>query len=233
MKLTRPFVMVEKDVLFSSELTALEKLVYCVLCAFSDNNTRSCYPSYNTIAEKVGCSKKTAIQCVASLCEKGWMQKMEQRTKKGGHRSNLYFLVLSPEKQHLYPAHAKPETTFPTEELESESPSNDEAYSGYTERLEDVKQRIEYDYFAEHMPDQLYMVDFLCQCILELYDTSFPEDRKLLNQVSSLDIIGFLHHTAGRNYSGVKNMKAYLKTMFLEYLRNEQLLVATAVPPKI
>ena len=83
------------------------------------------------------------------------------------------------------------------------------------------------------MPDQLYMVDFLCQCIPELYDTSFPEDRKLLNQVNSLDIIGFLHHTAGRNYSGVKNMKAYLKTMFLEYLRNEQLLLATAVPPKI
>ena len=110
MKLTRPFAMVEKDVLFSPELTALEKLVYCVLCAFSDNNTRSCYPSYNTIAEKVGCSKKTAIQCVASLCEKGWMQKMEQRTKKGGHRSNLYFLVLSPEKQHLYPSHRKPES---------------------------------------------------------------------------------------------------------------------------
>ena len=90
MKLTRPFAMVEKDVLFSPELTPFEKLVYCILCAFSDNNTRSCYPSYNTIAEKVGCSKKTAIQCVASLCEKGWMQKMEQRTKKGGHRSNLY-----------------------------------------------------------------------------------------------------------------------------------------------
>lgn len=231
MKLTRPFAIVEKDVLFSPELTALEKLVYCVLCTFSDNNTRSCYPSYNTIAEKVGCSKKTAIQCVASLCEKGWMQKMEQRTKKGGHRSNLYILVLSPEKQHLYPNHTKPESPSPSEK--SDSSSGGEPYWGYTERLEDVKNRIEYNYFAEHMPDQLYMVDFLCQCILELYDTSFPEDRKLLNQVDSLDIIGFLHYTAGRNYSGVKNMKAYLKTMFLEYLRNEQLLLATAVPPKI
>lgn len=231
MKLTRPFAMVEKDVLFSPELTALEKLVYCVLCAFSDNNTRPCYPSYNTIAEKVGCSKKTAIQCVASLCEKGWIQKMEQRTKRGGHRSNLYFLVLSPEKQYLYPAHAKPESPSPSEE--SESLSDDESYWGYAERLEDVKNRIEYNYFAEHMPEQLYMVDFLCQCIPELYDTSFPEDRKLLNQVSSLDIIVFLHYTAGRNYSGVKNMKAYLKTMFLEYLWNEQLLLATAVPPKI
>lgn len=231
MKLTRPFAMVEKDVLFSPELTALEKLVYCVLCAFSDNNTRSCYPSYNTIAEKVGCSKKTAIQCVASLCEKGWMQKMEQRTKKGGHRSNLYILVLSPEKQYLYPANTKPESPSPPEKPNSSS--DGEPYWSYTERLEDVKNRIEYDYFAEHMPDQLYMVDFLCQCIPELYDTSFPEDRKLLNQVNSLDIIGFLHHTAGRNYSGVKNMKAYLKTMFLEYLRNEQLLLATAVPPKI
>ncbi|WP_337928368.1 helix-turn-helix domain-containing protein [Anaerotignum lactatifermentans] len=231
MKLTRPFVMVEKDVLFSTELTALEKLVYCVLCAFSDNNTRSCYPSYNTIAEKAGCSKKTAIQCVASLCEKGWMQKMEQWTKKGGHRSNRYFLSLSPEKQNTSPAPIEPEP--PSQQKKFDSSSDDEPYWGYTERLEDVKQRIEYDYFAEHMPDQLYMVDFLCQCIPELYDTSFPEDRKLLNKVSSLEIIGFLHHTAGQNYSGVKNMKAYLKTMFLEYLRNEQLLLATAVPPKI
>ena len=156
---------------------------------------------------------------------------MEQRTKKGAHRSNLYFLVLSPEKQHLYPANTKPE--FPSPSEKSDSSSDGEPYFGYAERLEDVKKRIDYDYFVEHMPDQLYMVDFLCQCIPELYDTSFPEDRKLLNKVSSLDIIGFLHYTAGRNYSGVKNMKAYLKTMFLEYLRNEQLLLATAVPPKI
>ena len=232
MKLARPFVMVEKDVLFSPELTALEKLVYCVLCAFSDNNTRSCYPSYNTIAEKVGCSKKTAIQCVASLCEKGWMQKMKQRTKKGGHRSNLYILVLSPEKQYLYPAHAKQESPSPPEE--SDSPSDDEPYFGYTERLEDVKRRIEYDYFAKHMPDQLYMVDSLCQCILELYDTSFPEDRKLLNKVSSLEIIGFLQHISDQDYSSVNNQKDYLKTMFSEYL-NDILFFSlpTDVPPTI
>lgn len=131
MKLTRPFAMVEKDVLFSPELTALEKLVYCVLCAFSDNNTRSCYPSYNTIAEKVGCSKKTAIQCVASLCEKGWMQKMEQRTKKGGHRSNLYFLALSTEKQYLYPAHVKPETTSASEKSVAHALSISERHLAY------------------------------------------------------------------------------------------------------
>lgn len=131
MKLTRPFAMVEKDVLFSPELTALEKLVYCVLCAFSDNNTRSCYPSYNTIAEKVGCSKKTAIQCVASLCEKGWMQKMEQRTKKGGHRSNLYLLVLSPEKQHLYPSHTKQESPSPSEKSVAHALSISERHLAY------------------------------------------------------------------------------------------------------
>ena len=53
------------------------------------------------------------------------------------------------------------------------------------------KKRIDYDYFKEHMPDQLYMVNFLCQCISELKDTSFPEDRKLLKKASSLEIIGF------------------------------------------
>ena len=230
MKLIVPFAMMEKDVLFSPKLTSLEKSVYFILCAFSDINAHPCYPSYNTISEKVACSKKTAIQCVVSLCEKVWMQKMEQRTKKGGHRSNLYLLVLSTEKQNPYPAHAKPGTTSPPEKSNS---SDSEPYFGYTERLENVKKRIEYDYFAEHMPDQLYMVDFLCRCIPVLYDTSFPKDRKLLNQVSSLDIIEFLHHTACQNYSGVKNMKAYFKTMFLEYLQNEHLLLATAVLPKI
>lgn len=230
MKLTVPFAMMEKDVLFSPKLTSLEKSVYFILCAFFDINAHSCYPSYNTISEKVACSKKIAIQCVVSLCEKVWMQKMEQRTKKGGHRSNLYLLVLSTEKQNPYPAHAKPGTTSTPEKSNS---SDGEPYFGYTEQLEDVKKELNMITLQNICRISLYMVDFLCRCIPVLYDTSFPKDRKLLNQVSSLNIIEFLHHTAGQNYSGVKNMKTYFKTMFLEYLQNKHLLLATAVLPKI
>lgn len=32
MRLTRPFVIVERGVLFDIELTYIEKLVYCILC---------------------------------------------------------------------------------------------------------------------------------------------------------------------------------------------------------
>lgn len=230
MKLTRPFVMVERDVLFDSELTYLEKLVYCILCAFSDNDTRTCYPSYNTIAEKVGCSKKTVIQCVSSLCEKGWIQKKKQHTKNGGHKSNIYFLSKKSENISLPNSQTKTEYTSINSSSEN---SKLKKQVEYDYKLEKIKEQIDYEYFVENMPDNIYMVDFICRCIPELYNKSSSEDKKLLKEVSSLDILGFLQHIACRNYSDKKNLKAYLKTMFMEYLQTEKLLISTAVYPKI
>lgn len=92
MRRKEPFVMVESRVLLSEELSIYEKMVYCVLCSFADNETGICYPSYETIAARAGCSRRKAIACIETLVEKGLLRKEERATKNGGNRTNIYYL---------------------------------------------------------------------------------------------------------------------------------------------
>lgn len=52
-----PFVMVDKAVLMNESLSAYDKAVYCILCAYADKDSRSCFPSYQTIARKAVCRR--------------------------------------------------------------------------------------------------------------------------------------------------------------------------------
>ena len=92
MKRKEPFVMVESRILQSGELSVYEKTVYCVLCSFADNKTGICYPSYETIAARAGCSGRKAIACIEILAEKGLLRKEERATKNGGNKTNIYYL---------------------------------------------------------------------------------------------------------------------------------------------
>ena len=92
MRKREPFVMVESRILQSEELSVYEKIVYCVLCSFADNKTGICYPSYETIAARAGCSRRKAIACIETLAEKGLLRKEERSTKNGGNRTNVYYL---------------------------------------------------------------------------------------------------------------------------------------------
>ena len=49
-----PFVMVDKAVLMDESLSVYDKAVYCILCSYADRDSRSCFPSYQTIARKAG-----------------------------------------------------------------------------------------------------------------------------------------------------------------------------------
>lgn len=92
MRKKEPFVMVENRVLLSEELSIYEKMVYCVLCSFADNETGICYPSYETIAARAGCSGRKAIACFETLAEKGLLRKEERATRNGGNRTNINYL---------------------------------------------------------------------------------------------------------------------------------------------
>ena len=46
--------------------------------------------------------------------------------------------------------------------------------------------------------------------------------------INGSTVFGFLEHIKGENYSNVQNIRGYFKKMLLEYLRAEELLVATA-----
>lgn len=86
------FIMVNYDVIMSGQLTAYEITVYVALCAFANNHNHSCYPSYMTLAAKVGCSRSTAIRAITSLVEKGVIEKKQQINTDGEYQSNLYII---------------------------------------------------------------------------------------------------------------------------------------------
>lgn len=88
-----PFLQLGHDVIDETELfeNANEKMTYIVIKRHATNGTRNAFPSLTTIAEKVGCSKRTAIRCVQSLIDKGLLLRLKQfdpETKR--YHSNQY-----------------------------------------------------------------------------------------------------------------------------------------------
>lgn len=261
MRKRESFVMVESRILLSEELSIYEKMVYCVLCSFADNETGICYPSYETIAARAGCSRRKAIACIETLAEKGLLRKEERATKNGGNRTNIYYLhgeiedkstdsnKISDESDALVlPDDSASVTACGESSTQSDAPDSQGGESGTPEldsqnyissytpsiyprdmgRIDEIKERIDYDYFEEFFPEKLPFLDILCVCILELYNETFACDRKLLNEINGSTVLGFLEHIKGKNYSNVKNVRGYFKKMLLEYLRAEELLVVTA-----
>lgn len=84
------FTVIENSVLENTSLSTYEKLVYIVLCKFA-NKSKECYPSYKTIAELSGCSKRKAIDVIQSLADKGLI-KIAERKDKGMHCTNLFVI---------------------------------------------------------------------------------------------------------------------------------------------
>ena len=87
-----PFTMIDSAILLSEDLSVYHKAIYCILCAYASNTDKSCYPSYNTIAKKAGCSRKKAIDTVSELISLGLLEKQEQINTKGENISNIYYI---------------------------------------------------------------------------------------------------------------------------------------------
>ncbi|MGX9807837.1 helix-turn-helix domain-containing protein [Exiguobacterium acetylicum] len=66
-----------------------EKVIYLILESFSGQDGQA-FPSYQTIADAVPCSKSTVKSCIQSLITSGRIEKVERFTKHGGQTSNAY-----------------------------------------------------------------------------------------------------------------------------------------------
>lgn len=232
-----PFVMVDKAALMDETLSVYDKAVYCILCAYADKDSRSCFPSYQTIACKAGCSRRKAISVVAHLEELGLIEKKEQRNAIGDSTSNLYTVkpmnasakqsgeasALADEQQAL-----PSECEIPAQYLFKQKQLDGTQSSTYrSEAFDRLKEQIEYDYFEENFPDRIGFVDSLIRYMLELRQESRPDIRRLLDSVDSTVILEFLEEMKGKSFSRVRNLGAYIKKSFAEFLREREVLMAT------
>ena len=76
------------------KLDAQSQVLFMWLCSFTDDKGQ-CYPSVNRLAECCGLSRKTIIDRVKILIDKGFLTKTE-RFSENSQQSNLYQIHLLP-----------------------------------------------------------------------------------------------------------------------------------------
>jgi DNA-binding Lrp family transcriptional regulator len=84
------FTMIENEIIDHEDFTVYEKMTYVVLCRFAKDG--ECFPSYETIAKRVGCSRQKAINVVKELCKKGLISKEQRKNDEDEYTSNIYYI---------------------------------------------------------------------------------------------------------------------------------------------
>lgn len=84
------FAMIPEWVLDAS-LSPSAVVVYCTLARYANRESRTCYPSKETIAERAGLSLNTVSRCLAELKEVGAISS-KRRNINGIPTSNVYIL---------------------------------------------------------------------------------------------------------------------------------------------
>jgi predicted transcriptional regulator len=90
---------------YASGLSHSTVLVYFALCRFADNKTQTCFPAMRTVAEKIGCSKRSVESSISELAKFGIISIEKRRKANGTNNSSLY--TLSSRKTWLNPPVAK------------------------------------------------------------------------------------------------------------------------------
>ena len=91
-KYTTPFTMVENRIIRHTELTIYQKMMFIALCSYA-NNDNICFPSYETIAGVVGCSRRKVIDTIKELISLGLIRKHKSENR----AANEYEIVASGE----------------------------------------------------------------------------------------------------------------------------------------
>ncbi|KAA1803620.1 hypothetical protein FXB61_005734 [Bacillus cereus] len=92
----RGFFMIENDAIDNCDLDVYEFKAYAVIVRHANRDTQSAFPSLTTLTEKVGCGRKKIVQCIKSLEEKGYIQKVNRKDEQGNNLSNIYYVLPTP-----------------------------------------------------------------------------------------------------------------------------------------
>lgn len=250
------FIRVNYDAIMSGQLNAFEIAVYVVLCGYASNQDNSCFPSYRILAERAGCSRRTAIRTISRLEELGYIEKRNQPGP-AGFKSNLYIIKdtipkndnpvenrvekLPAEQESVSDSHLHSDTDSPPMVSESHRPGARPSpkldvfnykYFNYPQSsiragadedgaMDLLKTEIDYDFFESQYPDRLPFLDSLLAVILSLRREDRPENRRLLAGVNSCTITEFMDDLKDKNLNDVRNLSAWLRTVFMEFMRKQ------------
>ncbi len=109
---------------------------------------------------------------------------------------------------------------------------------GQTDEIrEALKEQIDYSYFEDNLPEELPGVNALLDCMVEMLvnpSTSInrvPQSRhalkRYIEKADSDTVKGFLEHMRGCPMRKVKNISAYWKSAFINFLREDNFVLQT------
>ncbi len=84
--------MIDNAVLESNKLNTYDKLTYIMICMHGNRNVGTCFPSLNTLAKLVCCSKPTIIKSIKTLEEIGLIEVEQRWNDKNEYLSNIYVI---------------------------------------------------------------------------------------------------------------------------------------------
>lgn len=87
------FTQMPNNILRSHTLKPLHKVVLSVICSYS-NSSNIAFPSYQTIADDSGISRRKVIDIISELVNLGCIRKTERRSTKGDHTANDYEVLI-------------------------------------------------------------------------------------------------------------------------------------------
>ena len=87
------FTQMPNNILRSRTLKPLHKVVLSVICSYS-NSSNIAFPSYHTIADDSGISRRKVIDIISELVALGCIKKTERRSSKGDHTANDYEVLI-------------------------------------------------------------------------------------------------------------------------------------------
>lgn len=100
-----------------------------------------------------------------------------------------------------------------------------------------LRRQIEYDYFEENFPDDLSEIDILIDCMADMLSApttrinQIPQERETLKQyidrADAETVRDFLDHMRNHPTKGIRNITAYWRSSFINYLRDRELIKAS------
>lgn len=105
------------------------------------------------------------------------------------------------------------------------------------ETMEEIKERIEYDYFVRWRPEYLTLVDTLVDYMVEMVTAPYTKIngvmhsreslKRYVDKVNSCTINSFIDHMKGKELRGIVNPIAYWRTAFINLIKEIELECAT------
>jgi hypothetical protein len=100
-----------------------------------------------------------------------------------------------------------------------------------------ILEQIEYDWIEGYHPDYLQAANALVDCMVEMETTHFTKIsgvkqsryalKKRLDTVSAEDVMSFLDHMRGVQPKNIRNINAYFKSAFINFLVEQDLALST------